>query len=467
MIRWSGGGQAVEGKTQVMRTPPPTTYHHDGQHNGHRHHRWLPALLAATLLVCTHLAHAQTITLAEALSAATRNIDAKIAQQQLIAARADIAAANHAPLPTLSTSISQIDLQNGVGGGSWLGDKRVDKSIGIDWTWERGSKRALRTEAAIAAAQASTFDAHEALTLQKLLASNAFFDLLAAQNRIRQISAIAESAQQLANSAAKRLAAGDLSAQDAARSSIEAQRAQNEVTLAEQERSRAEQTLNLIVDIGYASLTAAQTTVLTTANTANNTKTNASAAPTPPAHLPLVAVDQRADVQAAIARVASAQAQLNNALALRSNDITLGTAVDHFPGTSNRLLMLRMQMPLQLAALGGYSFQGEIARAEAQLAVAQAQLDRAKHNATKDNERLVKELASSQARASSYNAGIAPVAKRVADQAEIAYNKGALSLTDLLEARRTWRATTLEAIAAQTDFDKAQTAYLIRSESLK
>jgi cobalt-zinc-cadmium efflux system outer membrane protein len=76
--------------------------------------------------------------------------------------------------------------------------------------------------------------------------------------------------------------------------------------------------------------------------------------------------------------------------------------------------------------------------------------------------RLTQERQSSALRAASYAQNITLDAKRVADLAELAYNKGALSLTDLLEARRTWRATALEAIAAQTDFDKAQTAWDIR-----
>ncbi len=405
----------------------------------------------------------RSITLTEALATATQNMDAIIAKQQLQGARADVLAANHAPLPTLSASISQIDLQKGVGGGSWLGDKRVDKSIGIDWTWERGSKRVLRTEAAKQAVTASEQDVRETLIQQKLAAQNAFFDLLAAQERIAQVTAIADSAKALSSAASKRLAAGDLSAQDAARTNIEAQRAQNDVTLAEQERARAELTLNLILAVGPQKLVALRSGLSMTAGKeadmdyrlrGNDKSSNA-------------AIDNRPDVQAATARIQSAKAQLDNALALKNNDITLGTAIDHFPGISNRLLMFRMQMPLQLGALGGYSFQGEIDRASAQLAIAEAQLDRTRHAANNDELRLAQELASNQARAKSYTDGIAPAAKRVADQAELAYNKGALSLTDLLEARRTWRATTLEAIAAQTDFDKAHTAYLIRAESLK
>jgi cobalt-zinc-cadmium efflux system outer membrane protein len=429
------------------------------QHSMRIPHKHQPPRLAITLLCAIGLsgAFAQTpklITLPEALAAATQNIDAQISKQLLNAARADVTAANRGPLPVLSTGVSQIDLQRGVGAGSWLQEKRIDKNIGLDWTWERGNKRALRTEAATQAANASAQDLRELLVQQKLIASNAFFDLLAAQQRISQVSSIATSAQQLASAAAKRLAAGDLSAQDTARSNIEAQRAKNEILIAEQSRTQAELTLNLILDLGPQKLIA-------NAPEATASKAYSSVAPS------MLPAESRADVQAAMARVEASRAALTNALALKQNDVTLGTAFDHFPGTSTRLLTFRMSVPLQMSALGGYSFGGEIARAEAQLAIAEAALERARHAAHNDAQRLAQELQSSQARAVSYNDGIAPEAKRVADQAELAYNKGALSLTDLLEARRIWRATTLEAISAQTDFEKAQTAWNIRLESLK
>ncbi len=425
------------------------------------HKRYYFLLAGWALCACAALAQTpaaptapapRTITLQEALATATRNIDAQIGQQQLAAARADVMAANHAPLPVLSSSVSQMDLQHGVGGGSWLVDKRVDKNLGLDWTWERGNKRALRTQAAEQAASASAHDLQEIMTQQKLYASSAFFDLLAAQERVRQTSALAASAQQLADVAAKRLAAGDLSAQDAARSNIEAQRAKNDAVLAEQVRAEAELALGLVLGLGTNQLVASAPGSL------EKTKQGADTA---------AWVSNRADVKAAAARVASAQAALDNALALTKNDVTVGTAIDHFPGTSTRMLTLRMQLPLQLGALGGYTFSGEIARAQAQLASAEAALERARQAAASDAARLARALQSSQERAIRYNETINPQAKQVAEQAELAYNKGALSLTDLLEARRTWRATTLEAIAAQTDFDKALTAWNIRTEALK
>jgi cobalt-zinc-cadmium efflux system outer membrane protein len=430
------------------------------------HKRYLHLLICAgTAALLQSAALAQTpaatspatlsITLPEALAAASKNLDAQIATLQITGARADVLAANRAPLPTLSTSVSQIDLQNGIGAGSVIGDKRIDKNIGIDWMWERGNKRELRTRAANEAVNASLQDLSETLIQQKLLVSNAFFDLFAAQERIRQVGAIAESANQLAAVASKRLAAGDVSAQDAARSSIEAQRAQNDILVSEQDRARAELTLRLVMGSGSQKLTAISSSVPTSIAPQAISSMASSTSST---------VEARPDVQAALARTLAAKAQLDNALALKTSDITLGTAFDHFPGTSNRLLTFRMQMPLQLGGLGGHGFQGEIAKAETQLAITEAALDKARRAATSDAQRLAQELTSSQTRAKNYSAGIAPEAKRVADLAELAYSKGALSLTDLLEARRTWRATTLEAIAAQTDFERAQSAWSIRHE---
>ena len=54
----------------------------------------------------------------------------------------------------------------------------------------------------------------------------------------------------------------------------------------------------------------------------------------------------------------------------------------------------------------------------------------------------------------------------MAQQAEVAYTQGALTLTDLLDARRTLRATRLEAIAAQAEFAKAQGTWQIRTTSV-
>lgn len=173
-------------------------------------------------------------------------------------------------------------------------------------------------------------------------------------------------------------------------------------------------------------------------------------------------IEQRADVRAARERVASAEAALAAAQAQRSADVTLGVSIDHFPGTSNRLLEVRASMPLNW----GYRFEGEIGRAQAQYAQAQETLAKARHDARLELQRLREEALVNARRLQSFEADILSRARQVADGAELAYRKGAMSLTDLLDARRTLRATQLDAIAARIDHAKASLAWRLRTQPL-
>ena len=390
------------------------------------------------------------VSLQTALQAARNNLDVALARSNLAAARADVVSANRAPLPVLTTKLSQMDLQNGIGGGNFMTEKRVDKSIGLDWTWERGNKRELRTLGAERAASAAQADLDDIRTQQLLAVQAGFYDLLAAQERLVQIHQMERSAAQLAATAQKRLQAGDLAAQDAARTEIEAQRARADLQLAELERQRA-------------ALLLWQVSGLTQA------PEQLQAQPDWPARNDDLAmarsldalVDARPDVRAAQARVDAAQAALDGSAALRRSDITWGASYDHYPGTSTAQIELRMQMPLQW----GYNYQGEIARAGAQLAQANDLLDKVRRQARAELQRLQQEALNSAQRARAYDSEILPRARQVAQGAELAYSKGALSLTDLLDARRTLRATLLDALNARADHAKAAGAWALRTQA--
>ena len=174
-------------------------------------------------------------------------------------------------------------------------------------------------------------------------------------------------------------------------------------------------------------------------------------------------VESRADVRAAQRRLEAAQAALDVATAQKKADITLGTSFDHYPGVSNRLLEVRAQMPLY-GIFGGYNFQGEIARAEAQIDQAQDLLDKTRQAASIDLQRLQQSRQGAAARALSYDTGIVPRARKLAELAELAYSKGAMSLTELIDARRTLRATLLEALAARAEHAKAAQAWQLRQQ---
>ena len=408
---------------------------------------WAGLLLPATLLAQTPPAPVE-VTLQQALQAAQDNLDVVLARRTLAGAQADVASADRAPFPVLSASISEIDLQNGNGSGRVLRDKTYDKSVGLDWTWERGNKRVLRTLSAQRGADAARAELDETGTQQRLLALGNFYDLLTAQERLNEVTQLERNAAELARAAARRLQAGDLSAQETARTEIEAERARADLRQAELERQRA-------------ALLLWQSTALAPAPTQLRAQPGwplIQAAPDFPLDLN-TQVDARADVRAAQARVQAAQAALDNSSAQKKSDVTWGVAYDHYPGTSNALLTLRMQMPLQW----GYGYQGEIGRASAQLAQAENLLEKTRRQALLELQRLQHELQAAGQRASSYDADILPRARRVAEGAELAYRKGALSLTDLLDARRTLRSTTLEALAARNEHAKALGAWQLRT----
>ena len=393
-------------------------------------------------MVC---AQAAPLSLDEALQAAGRNLDVAIATHTAVAAQADIRTADHAPLPQLTAKLSQIDLQHGIGPGSVLTEKRIDKSVGLDWTWERGAKRALRTEAARRGAAAALADLDEVRNQQWLAAYGAFFDLLAAQGRIEQVAAAERHASQTAEIARKRLRAGDVAVQDAARADIEAERAGADGASARLDLQRAQLVLAQLTGRAAATLEAR-------ADWPKGTPVEA----TPPLDSLL---EQRADVRAAAERLRAAEAALGGAQAQRKGDITWGTSLDHYPGSSTRQLELRLSMPLNW----GYHYEGEIGRAQAQLDQARDALDKVRLGAHIELQRLRAEAGAAALRADRFDAQIVPRSREVAERAELAYSKGALPLTDLLDARRTLRAVLLDALAARADLAKALGAWQLRS----
>ena len=383
------------------------------------------------------------VSLAGTLAAARDNLEVGLARRLLQAARADVVAADHAPAPLLTLKASQIDLQHGVGGGNLLRDKRVDKSVGIDWLWERGNKRELRTRQARSSAEAAQADLEEVQVAQQLAAASAFYDLLAIQERIAQVEALSRSAEQLSATAARRVRAGDLPQQEAMRTAIEAQRAGAELQSALAERQRAQAALVLLTGLAPS----------LTAEGGWPAPDSATLPPMPAA---------RADVRAAQHRLDAAQAALDVALALRKSDVTLGSSIDHYPGTSGRLLEVRLQVPLN-GVLGSYGFDGEIGRARAQLDQAQDQLDKTRRAAAADSQRLQRDLQALAARARTFQRGILPQARDVAAMAELAYSKGAMSLTELIDARRTLRNVLLEDVATRADHARALAAWQLRN----
>ena len=119
-----------------------------------------------------------------------------------------------------------------------------------------------------------------------------------------------------------------------------------------------------------------------------------------------------------------------------------------------------MQIPLHW----GYGFEGEIGRATAQLQQAEVALERARIAAQTDINDAAQVLRNTQERLQLFDSQILPRAQKIAAQADYAYQKGGLSLTDLIEARRTLRSTQLDALSVRAEHAKAQTQWDIRTQ---
>ena len=419
-------------------------------------------LVSAALAVCAGSAIAQTRspapTLRDVLQAVNNSAEVRLARQAQAGAEADVLTADHAPLPILSSKLSQIDLQNGLGAGDWLGRKRVDKAVGLDWTYERGDKRMHRTNAAQRTVAATAAEAQEAVLQQMLTAQAAYYDWLAARERVQLALSMEDAGREAVRAADTRFKAGDLSQQDATRIEIDAARVAADKQSAQLDLSRAAIVLSQVLnraDIGAVPAGNVAWPELPRITASASVATMATGGESAAA-----AIDARADVRAARERIAAAKSNLDGAYALRKTDPTIGISFDHYPGTSTRLIELRVQIPLTW----GYRYQGEAARAQSDLKQAELTEERVLRDARTELARLQQEAASLAQRTSSFEQDIVPRATQVANQAEFAYRRGALSLTDLLDARRTLRTTQLDVLTARADLAKARTALLLRTE---
>ncbi len=406
------------------------------------------ACVVACPLFFAGISQAAAPTLADVLRAAESRLELRISSQIQNAAEADRAVADRAPLPVFSAKASQIDFQNGIGAGDPFGRKRIDKSIGLDWTWERGDKRQHRTRTAQGLIDAAAADTKEILLQQMMAAQTAYFDWLSARERSRLMRETLDVANTAMSAAKARLRAGDVSAQDALRIEIDARRVEAELQSSLLDLERSEIALGQFIE---------RDALARARGEAENWPMLSQ--PTGTGDLRSLSIQDRSDVQAAQSRVAAATASLSSARALKQVDPTWGISFDHHPGTSNRLIELRVQIPLAPPS----RYDSEIARAQADLSQAELIVERVTRDARAELQRLEAEAASTLSRARQFEMNIVPGAATVLRQAEFAYARGALALTDLLDARRTHRATQMDAVNARSDAAKAYVAHALRT----
>ncbi len=406
-------------------------------------------LLAAILLLPAALlaqTTPQRLTLAEAEALwQEHNRELQLARTAVSGAEADVLSAGQRPNPQVSLNITQIAPWSSYGAGPWK-DKKMDNVLRLDQLVERGGKRDLRIKGADARLDASRFDLDDTGRQQLQALQQTYFDLHLSQEKRRLAGELAANYDKSLDTGRLRLKAGDISQVDLARLQIDKSRADNEARQTQAELEQAQVALAYLIgrerDAGQL----------------------VAADDWPPLgnhHLKRGELDQRPDVAAARLRVAAAEAARDLAKAQKTRDVTLGVQYEHnMQSEPTNSYGFGVSVPLFIF----HEYEGDIARAEADLTAARLLYERTLAQAVGSADQAGSALRSAEERLRRLETGLLADAERVAKAAELAYSRGAMNLMDLLDARRTLRQIQIETATAHADHAKALAAWRLQAD---
>jgi cobalt-zinc-cadmium efflux system outer membrane protein len=285
----------------------------------------------------------------------------------------------------------------------------------------------------------------------------AFFDLAAAQERVRLQLEFRGLAGETAAASERRFAAGEVARAEANRFRLDAARAENDARQAQADRERAR--LDLAKLIGAESAAPGLEVALTWPDgaaaldgaTALDAKFSASAAGA------AGGARERPDVAGARRRVEAAQAGRELARRIATRDLTVGLQADRWPVSETNLqgtgisYGLTLSVPLHVR----HANEGEAARASADYETARAVLARAQAQADAETRIAEADLRNARERRARLETEVRPIARDVAEAAEFAYKRGASGVLDLLDARRSVKAVELDEVQARAEAAKA------------
>jgi cobalt-zinc-cadmium efflux system outer membrane protein len=358
------------------------------------------------------------------------------ARAALAGARAGIDIAGARPNPVLTAAVTSINPARNGSGGYW--ERPMDSVLRVDQTIERGDKRDLRLNAAERNLAATGLDLDNTVRLARIELAGAWVDLRAAREVRRIADENAALARRTADAAELRGKAGDLAGVDVARFAADAARVANDAVQAELALARARIALARLLGNRLPA---------DSLDTTDDWPGDETIAP---------ADAERADILAARQRVAQAGALRELARAQRTRDVSVGLQYEHNPPDARNTYGFSVSVPLFL----GNDYRGDIARSEADYTAAEQQLDATRQAVASEQAGLQADYAAARRRHARLRDVVLPAAERAGRGADVAIQKGGMSLTDYLDTQRNLRAARIEAIQARADVARA--ALLLR-----
>jgi outer membrane protein, heavy metal efflux system len=409
-------------------------------------------ILLITVLVVLVLdaeVRARDLTLPEAESLLLRNNrELQAARRGVESADAQIVIAGARPNATLSVNAASINDSNTIDNQK----RGADTVFRFDQPFERGNKRGLRLDAASGLQRAARHDYLDVLRQQVAALHGAYFDLKLAQERAQTL---AENAQLFAGTLAaaeRRLKAGDLAPADVAKVQVDYERAQNDARAAQADLARAQIALGYLLALEAEALELSATDPWPALEGADAAAIEQ-------------AIDARPDVAAARARVEAAEKLRDLARAQRTRDVTLGAQYERWVpgGTPTNSFGLGVSVPI----FTGYDFSGDIQKAEVDRYAALDALARTRAQAANELRRAAGDLNAAAERVERFDRSLLGAANRSAQASEFAFSRGAISVLEVLDARRTLRAVRLEALSARADHARALGAWRAAQASVQ
>ena len=154
---------------------------------------------------------------------AARNREVQLGRRLVEGAEADRVSASARPNPTVAASTSKFNSRQGNYSGD-LREKQMDSVFGVQQLFERGNKRELRMGIADFNISASRGESADIERQQRVALYSAYYDLVAAQERLKIAGETATAYLKTIDAVEKRLKAGDISASDVARIRVDALR---------------------------------------------------------------------------------------------------------------------------------------------------------------------------------------------------------------------------------------------------
>jgi cobalt-zinc-cadmium efflux system outer membrane protein len=398
-------------------------------------------LSVMVLVLFTQSARALTLAEAEALLVAN-NRELQAARRAVTSAEAQQLIAGERPNATFSVNSSLLGSNPGIGPGA-LDQKRADTVFRIDQPFERGDKRELRLDAASGLQRAAHNDSLDMLRQQLAALRATYYDLKQAQERVAVLGESAQLFSGTLSAAQARLKAGDLAPADVAKVQVDFERAQNDSRGALADLMRARLALAYMIGMDSAAAELQATDPWPALERAD-------------AGAVEDAIEARPDVLAAGSRVEAAEKFRDLAKAQRTRDVTVGAQFERFPGTlPSNSVGFGVSIPL----FTGSDFSGEIRKAEVDRYTALDAVARTRAIAATELRRAASDLNTAAERVERYEGSLLGAAGRSAQAAEFAFQRGAISVLEVLDARRTLRAVQVEAVAARADYAKALAAW--------